>query len=95
MQAGNETTDVLVLRYRKRSHQKNIDNDSSWVGISTSLYSGDYDQTQSKFFEIWLKGNEGNLAIDLGKISEDWDGNGILNTEDIPEAGLTLGNGFS
>ncbi|MDA9934988.1 cell surface protein SprA [Candidatus Marinimicrobia bacterium] len=94
VQAGNETTDVLVLRYRKRSHQKNIDNDSSWVGISTSLYSGDYDQTQSKFFEIWLKGNEGNLAIDLGKISEDWDGNGILNTEDIPEAGLTLGNGF-
>ena len=30
----------------------------------------------------------------LRKISEDWDGNGSLNTEDIPEAGLTLGNGF-
>ena len=94
VQAGNETTDVLVLKYRKRSHQKNISNDSTWVGVTTSLYSGDYDQTQSKFFEIWLKGNKGNLTIDLGKISEDWDGNGALNTEDIPEAGLTLGNGF-
>ena len=94
VQAGNETTDVLVLKYRKRSHQKNISNDSTWVGVTTSLYSGDYDQTQSKFFEIWLKGNKGNLTIDLGKISEDWDGNGVLNNEDIPEAGLTLGNGF-
>ena len=94
VQAGNETTDVLVLKYRKRSHQKNINNDSTWVGVTTSLYSGDYDQTQSKFFEIWLKGNKGNLTVDLGKISEDWDGNGALNTEDIPEAGLTLGNGF-
>ena len=94
VQAGNETTDVLVLRYRKRSHQKNTSNDSTWVGVTTSLYSGDYDQTQSKFFEIWLKGDEGRLTIDLGKISEDWNGNGALNTEDIPEAGLTLGNGF-
>ena len=55
---------------------------------------GDYDQTRTRFFEIWLKGEEGNLTIDLGKISEDYDGNGILNTEDIPEAGLALGNGF-
>ncbi|MCH2508143.1 MAG: cell surface protein SprA [Dehalococcoidia bacterium] len=94
VQAGNETTDVLVLRHRKRDHQKNVDNDSTWVGVTTSLYSGDYDQTQSKFFEIWLKGTRGKLTIDLGKISEDWDGNGVLNTEDIPEAGLTLGNGF-
>ena len=94
VQAGNETTDVLVLRHRKRAHQKNINNDSTWVGVTTSLYSGDYDQTQSKFFEIWLKGTRGKLTIDLGKISEDWDGNNMLNTEDIPEAGLTLGNGF-
>ena len=94
VQAGNETTDVLILRHRKRAHQKNIINDSTWVGVTTSLYSGDYDQTQSKFFEIWLKGTKGKLTIDLGKISEDWDGNGVLNTEDVPEAGLTLGNGF-
>ena len=94
VQAGNETTDVFVLRHRKRAHQKNVDNDSTWVGVTTSLYSGDYDQTQSKFFEIWLKGTRGKLTIDLGKISEDWDGNDVLNTEDVPEAGLTLGNGF-
>jgi hypothetical protein len=71
-----------------------LDPDSLWVGITTSLYSGDYDQIQSKFFEIWVKGNSGKMHIDLGKISEDMDGNGQLNTEDIPAAGLTLGNGF-
>ena len=58
------------------------------------MYSGDYEQTQSKFFEIWVKGSSGRLHLDLGKISEDSDGNGRLNTEDIPGAGLTLGNGF-
>ena len=94
LRAGNETTDVLILRYKTRAHQRNMNKDLIWVGITTSLYSGDYDQTQSKFFEIWLKGSKGKLTVDLGKISEDRDGNGQLNTEDIPEAGLTLGNGF-
>ena len=94
IRAGNETTDVLVLRYGARDYQKNQDPDSLWVGITTSLYSGDYDQIQSKFFEIWVKGESGRLHIDLGKISEDMDGNGQLNTEDKPAAGLTLGNGF-
>ena len=94
LRAGNNTTDVMVLRYKSRKHQREIDPDSIWVGVTTSLYSGDYDQTQSKFFEIWLKGNSGRLHVDLGKISEDMDGNGILNTEDIPGAGLSLGNGF-
>ncbi len=94
LRAGNETTDVLILRYRAREHQAIVNKDSVWVGITSSLYSGDYDQTQSKFFEIWLNGDNGKLSIDLGKISEDMDGNNYLNTEDIPAAGLTLGNGF-
>ena len=94
IRAGNETTDVLVLRYGARDYHVNQDSDSLWVGITTSLYSGDYDQIQSKFFEIWVKGESGRLHIDLGKISEDMDGNGQLNTEDKPAAGLTLGNGF-
>lgn len=94
LRAGNETTDVLVMRYKSKEHQKYVDKDSLWVGVTTSLYSGDYDQTQSKFFEIWLKGTTGRLHIDLGKISEDTDGNGELNNEDIPSAGLSDGNGF-
>ena len=92
--AQNLTTDVLVLKYQPQEFQSTTDPDSLWAGITTPMFIGDYDQTRTRFFEIWLRGEEGNLTIDLGKISEDYDGNGILNTEDIPEAGLALGNGF-
>lgn len=96
VRAQNETTDILILHHKKRTHQDAMGTtpDQVWSGITTSLYSGDYDQTSSKFFEIWLKGTEGNIDIDLGKISEDQNGDGKFNTEDKPEAGLTLGNGF-
>ena len=92
--AQNETVDIMVLDYNPLEHQSGVSPDSVWAGITTALNSGEFDQTQSKFFEIWLNGDQGQLTIDLGKISEDMDGNGVLNTEDIPEAGLTLGNGF-
>ena len=92
--AQNLTTDVLVLKYKPKEFQSSVDPDSLWAGIITPMFIGDYDQTRTRFFEIWLRGDEGNLTIDLGKISEDYNGNGILNTEDVPEAGLALGNGF-
>ena len=92
--AQNLTTDVLVLKYKPKEFQTSVDPDSLWAGIITPMFIGDYDQTRTRFFEIWLRGDEGNLTIDLGKISEDHNGNGILNTEDVPEAGLALGNGF-
>ena len=93
IQAQNETTDIMVLQYDKKDYQMNMSNDSLWSGIITPFYSGDYDQTQTKFFEIWIKGDEGTLSIDLGQISEDRDGNGVLNTEDIPVGGL-IGDGI-
>ena len=93
IQAQNETTDILVLRYNKRDHQENTPNDSLWSGIITPFHSGDYDQTQTKFFEIWLQGEGATVSIDLGQISEDRDGNGKLNTEDIPVGGL-IGDGI-
>ena len=93
IQAQNETTDILVLRYNKRSHQDAVPNDSLWSGIITPFHSGDYDQTQTKFFEIWLQGEGATVSIDLGQISEDRDGNGALNTEDIPVGGL-IGDGI-
>ena len=93
IQAQNETTDILVLRFDPREHQEGVPKDSIWGGIITPFYSGDYDQTQTKFFEIWLKGEEGSITVDLGQISEDMDGNGKLNTEDIPVGGL-IGDGI-
>lgn len=93
-QSGNTTVEILILDYEKQLHQITADNDSVWAGIVTPMHSGNYDQTQSKFFEIWLYGDEGKLTVDLGQISEDWNGDGTLNTEDVPVAGLAQGNGI-
>ncbi|MEO2160883.1 MAG: cell surface protein SprA, partial [bacterium] len=93
IQAQNETTDIMLLKFDHREHQFDVLQDSIWGGIITPFYSGDYDQTETKFFEMWVKGDGGKLTIDLGQISEDRDGNGILNTEDVPVGGL-IGDGI-
>jgi cell surface protein SprA len=94
IQANDQTVDILILNYKTLLHQNGVERDSIWAGIISPFYSGSYDQTQSKFFEIWLKGNDGSLTVDLGKISEDWNGDGVLNTEDKAEAGFVQGNGI-
>ena len=92
--AQNLTTDILVLNFEPKEYQESMDPDSIWAGVVTPMFIGDYDQTRSRFFEIWLRGDEGSLTVDLGKISEDSNGAGSLNNEDVPDAGLALGNGF-
>ena len=93
-QEGNNTVKILILNSKSQPYQQGVEKDSVWAGIISPFYSGSYDQTQSKFFEIWIKGNNGKLSVDLGKISEDWNNNGILNTEDKAEAGFVQGNGI-
>jgi len=66
--------------------------DSSWGGIMQSLSAGYHDQTESKFLEIMIQGDEGILHIDLGQISEDVIPNGRLDTEDkAPPGGFRNG----
>jgi len=54
----------------------------SWGGVQRSLSSGSWDHTESKFLEIWVKGERGRLHIDLGQISEDVIPNNKWDTED-------------
>ncbi|NQT34530.1 cell surface protein SprA [bacterium] len=70
-----------------------------WGGVIRYLGSGYADQTEAKFLEIWLNlksnvGNENVMYIDLGRISEDAIPNNLLNTEDRPQPGRTVGNGI-
>ena len=53
-----------------------------WAGLMHPLSGANVDQTRSRFIEIWVNGNRGELHIDLGAISEDVNGNGSLDTED-------------
>ncbi len=93
IRAQNETTDILIVKYTPRTAQADTDADSIWGGIITPMYSGDNDQTSTKFFEIWVNGSGVDLTVDFGQISEDKDGNGLLNTEDKPVGGI-IGNGI-
>ncbi len=89
IRAQNETTDILRLKFRPRELQEGLPQDSVWATITSPLYSGDYDQTQTKFFEIWLYGEKGKMTIDLGRVSEDRNGDGLLNTEDEKKANMS------
>jgi len=98
IRAQNETTDILVLHVMTRALQHEVPPDSIWTGIMTPLYSGDYDQTTTKYFEIWLNSRyappKTKITVDLGRISEDWNEDGRLNTEDRSEAGIVGGDGL-
>lgn len=54
----------------------------SWGGIMRALSPGFFDQTETKFLEIWINGDTGRVHINLGAISEDIIPNSRLDTED-------------
>ena len=79
--AQNTTTKTLWI-----GTQENWDSDS-WAGITTALYPSDYNQERSKYMDVWLYTQEiqdpnMKLNIDIGYISEDMNGDNILNSED-------------
>lgn len=55
---------------------------ASWGGVMRALPAGGSDFSRSKFLEVWARGQEGVLNVDLGAISEDVIVNGKLDSED-------------
>ena len=53
-----------------------------WGGVMRPLTGATIDQTRSKFIEVWINGDRGELHIDLGSIAEDVNGNAQFDTED-------------
>jgi hypothetical protein len=57
--------------------------DKSCNGIMRAFGPGSWNQTRTRFLEIWMKGvGKGVLRVDLGEISEDINGDEKLDTED-------------
>ncbi len=65
--------------------------DRRWNGVQQAVSAGAVDLTQLSYLELWVRGDRGELHIDLGTISEDADGNGDLNTEDVLRNGVRNG----
>ena len=87
IEASQNKTDVLVMELTPLE-----DGPESWGGLMTTWTTGVRDFSQSKFLEVWVRGTEGVLHIDLGSIDEDWIENGFIDTEDIPYAGSRTGD---
>nr|HQV31303.1 cell surface protein SprA [Calditrichia bacterium] len=93
------TTKVLNLRWQN----DDVDADSAWAGIMRSTLTF-ADQQKTKFLELWVRGETGQVNIDIGSISEDFyvkgqypnpdvagdflDSYQGLNTEDVNFNGL-------
>ena len=94
--AQNNITEILVMRFDPDWSIDVTDGtaapEEAWGGITYYFPTSYYDQSKTKFLEIWVQGNSGRLHIDLGQISEDYIPNKTLDTEDKPEAGFKFGN---
>ena len=87
LESQDKQTDILVLEMTPRPEAP-----TSWGGVMTYLGLA-YDYSRSKFLDVWVRGSNGNLHIDLGTISEDLIDNGRIDTEDEPISGRTTGDG--
>ncbi len=81
-------TNVLVFEFDPDSVGGGPD---KWAGVMRYINTGYQDQSKSRFLEVWVRGNEGNLHFNFGSINEDINGDGILNSEDIEVAGYRDG----
>jgi len=94
--ANNNTTKTLHL---ETEFLGNSGESSFWNGIMIPLYSSEHDQSLTKYLDLWLN-SEGvqddnlKLHIDIGYLSEDWNNNEVLDTEDEPVYGPGMGDGI-
>ena len=87
LEAQNRRADILALELAPNARSA-----ESWGGIVAAL-SAVNDFSQSKFLEIWVRGEEGILHVNLGdQINEDYVANGRLDTEDEPFPGRSTGD---
>ncbi|MCB2200597.1 cell surface protein SprA [bacterium] len=82
-------TEVLTIEYDPNVNnfrRAGVDSTITWNGVMRALSPGFYNQTATKFIEVWLNwqggGRDATLYFDMGQISEDVIPNGELDTED-------------
>ncbi len=89
VEAQNRRTDILALKLLP-----SLEATESWGGIALA-FSTVSDLSESKFLELWVRGREGTLHVNLGdQIDEDYIANGRLDTEDEPYPGQAAGDGL-
>ncbi|MFP4459860.1 MAG: cell surface protein SprA [Candidatus Zixiibacteriota bacterium] len=76
-------TDILKFVFSPDTTRlEPYDSDSAWTGVMQYIGDAYNDLSTKQFLEVWVKGGEGKLRFDFGHISEDIDGDGVLDSED-------------
>jgi len=86
--AEESKTNVLVLSLADTS---GFHGTNAWGGVMRYIPSGYQDQSTAKFFEVWVRGEEGKVHFNFGSVNEDINGNDILDSEDKPINGIRDG----
>ena len=92
LETRNNQTDVLVVEVTARTDAPD-GGGATWGGIMTA-WPGMRDFSRSRVLEVWLRGDEGELHIDLGAIDEDVNEDQVRNTEDRHFPGRVTGDGL-
>ncbi len=66
----------------------------SWAGIMQSVRIALAREDTAQYLELCMYGNRGIIHIDMGSISEDINGNGMLDTEDKQDPYSLISNGI-
>ena len=66
-EANNSDTDILAMVLPARD-----DLGTTWDGVMTAFPGGNRDFSQAKFLEMWVRGDEGRVHLDLGNLPEDY-----------------------
>jgi cell surface protein SprA len=59
-----------------------VDPVNSWTGVTRYMTAGTVNQDRAQLLELRVLGDRGIIHVDLGEISEDVNGNDVLDTED-------------
>lgn len=66
----------------------------SWAGIMQYVRITQLREDTAQYLELRMYGSSGIIHIDMGSISEDVNGNGLLDTEDKPDPYSLIPNGI-
>ncbi|MDP6853796.1 MAG: cell surface protein SprA, partial [Candidatus Marinimicrobia bacterium] len=94
--ANNNTTKTMIVETR---FSGDPGDSTFWNGLMIPLYVSEHDQSLSKYMDVWLNtesvtDDSFKIHFDIGHISEDRNGNSILDTEDEPVYGPGMGDGI-
>ncbi len=73
----------MIISYDLTNDSAGVLNYDTWFAIRTLVSKDGVDISKKKYLEFWIQGADSfNISLDLGRINEDADGDGVLDQED-------------